>query len=146
MHKKIDQYLSEIEYVGSYEDHEYGAEELTDRMIDFFMVLDPDNLYDEQLDMYMNIMGDFDEYADMDDEEEDWDEEEMSEAPAAVRVKRDREQRRKARADYRKKKASIKLKAKQWRKKPAYKKYLRKKKIFKSRGKTSTGKRIRKFI
>ena len=57
MYKKIDKYLKEIEYVGSYEDSEYGSEELTDRMIDFFMILDPDNLYDEQLDMYMNIMS-----------------------------------------------------------------------------------------
>lgn len=142
MHKKIDKYLAEIEYVGEYEDHEYGAEELTDRMIDFFMILDPDDLYDEQLDIYMNIMGHFDSYADMEDDED----EEMSEAQATVRVKRDREARRERRADYRKNKSKLKLKAKMWRKKPAYKKYQKKKKIMKSRGKTARGQRIRKFI
>ena len=142
MHNKIDKYLSEIEYVGSYEDDEYGPEELTDRMIDFFMVLDPDNLYDEQLDQYMNIMGEFDSYADIDD---DWDEdEEMSEAPL-LRQKRDRVARRERKVEYRKKRSQLKTKAKAFRRSAAGKKYARKKKKMAKRGKTATGSRIRKF-
>ena len=144
MHKKIDQYLSEIEYVGNYEDHEYGDIELLDSMIDFFISLDPENLLPDQEERYIHIMDLFDSFADDEDDYEDDDE--LDEAPASIRVKRDREARRKSRAEYRKKKASIKLKAKQFRKKPAYKKYLKKKKRMISRGKTSTGKRIRKFI
>ena len=155
MYKKIDKYLAEIEYVGSYEDHEYGPEELTDRMIDFFMILDPDNLYDEQLDMYMNIMGDFDSYADDDeewddewvegDDEDDLGEETVNEAPPLLKQKRDRVARRERKIEYRKKKSALKVKAKMWRKKAAYKKYLKKKKKMAARGKTTTGKRIRKF-
>ena len=147
MYKKIDKYLKEIEYVGSYEDHEYGSEGLTDRMIDFFMTLDPDNLYDEQLDMYMNIMSDFDSYADDEDEEyeDDNDSEEMSEAVAAKKKKRDRVARLQRKAEYRKKKSALKTKAKHWRKTAAYKKYMKKKKKMASRGKTARGKRISKF-
>ena len=155
MHKKIEQYLAEIEYVGSYEDHEYGPEELTDRMIDFFMVLDPDNLYDEQLDMYMNIMGDFDLYA---NDEEDWDDEwvegdeeddlgegSVNEAPPLLKQKRDRLARRERKIEYRKHKSALKTKAKHWRRTAAYKKYLKKKKKMSIRGRTARGKRIRKF-
>lgn len=144
MHKKIEQYLSEIEYVGSYEEHEYGDIELLDSMVDFFISLDPENLLPDQEERYIHIMDLFDSFADEEDEE-DYDEE-MSEAPAKVRTKRDREARRQRRAEYKKKKSQLKLKAKLWRKKPAYKKYLKKKKRMISRGKTSTGKRIRKFI
>lgn len=155
MHNKIDKYLSEIEYVGSYEDHEYGSEQLTDRMIDFFMILDPDNLYDEQLDQYMNIMGDFDSYADDDsewddewvegDDEDDIGEGSVNEAPPLLRQKRDRIARRERKIEYRKKKSQLKTKAKSWRRTAAYKKYTRKKKKMAKRGKTSTGSRIRKF-
>lgn len=132
----LDRFISEIEYVGSYEDHEYGAEDLLDSMVDFFITLDPDDLYDEQEEMYMDIMGRFDSYAD---------DEDIEEASPILRKKRDRKARRKRKIEYMKKKSQLKTKAKSWRRTAAYKKYTRKKKKMAKRQRTSTGKRISKF-
>jgi len=77
--------------------------------------------------------------------EEEIDEDQIDEF-VAKKKKRDKIQRLQARRTYRKTKSKIKLKSARFRKTSGYKRYSRKKKRLGLRGKTSTGKRITKFI
>lgn len=155
---KIDKYLvGETEYRGSYDDGEYldsdeytldydtDDDELMSLMADFLMTIDPDILDDDQLDMYMEIMDEFDG-----DEDDDFvgvldDTEEVEEA-AAIRKRRDKGARRERKKEYRREKAKVKQSAKRWRKTAEYKKYQRKKKMMSKQGRTARGKRIKKFV
>ncbi len=132
---RIDNYFNEefgIDYV------EDG--DILEKMYDLIISLDPDKLSDENAD---NLVGIIDDLADRPAEE---DEEEMEEAIAAKRVRISPAAKRKRKKEYRKKRAKIRVKAKRYRKTAGYKKYQRKSKRLKKAGKTSTGKRIRKFI
>lgn len=118
-------------------------EEMFDRMFEFIVSLDPDenNLSEDQAETIMEMIEDIElEYEDL-NEEEDF----LDEAPAAKRIKRDRQAQRERRKKYRKNKAKLKMKAKRYRKSAKGKMMAKKAKRMKKTGKTSTGKRIRKF-
>ena len=167
--ERIEKYLNETQYRGTYEDGEYindtedvsydsdanyeedeeegitSDSELLNAMVDFLMTLDPDKLDDEQFEMYMEIMDQFDD--EEDDEEEEMDDGDFVEIDeAALRKKRDKAARRENKKKYRTKKNKIKLAAKIWRRSAEYKKYQRKKKMMSKQNRTARGKRVKKFV
>ena len=97
------------------------------------MSLDSENLTEDQIDEVTEII---DLVADDD----------MDEAFSAKKVKIRPSDKRKRRMEYRRKRAQIKLRAKKFRRTTKYKQYKRKRDRRKGQGKTSTGKRIRKFL
>ena len=90
--EQIDDYISEIDVDLD--------EELFDRMVDFIVSLDPDQLSEEQLEIVMDIIEDF-EFEDQEDVEEN-----MSEV--RYLKKTTRKERREAKIYRRKNKAKIK--------------------------------------
>jgi len=166
--ERIEKYLNETQYRGTYEDDEYiddtedvsydsdanyeedeeegitSDSELLNAMVDFLMTLDPDKLDDEQFEMYMEIMDQFDD--EEDDEEEIDDDELVGMDEAAIRKKRDKAARRENKKKYRTKKVKIKQAAKIWRRSAEYKKYQRKKKMMAKQNRTARGKRVKQFV
>jgi len=135
--KKLEDYLNDNDTTEYYPD---GDIFMMERMMDFIMNIDVDILSEEQAEEAMNII---DELADENlDEILDPTDEEVS----ARKVKIKPSDKRKRRIQYRKKRASLKLRAKKFRRTTKYKQWKRKKERKKSQGKTATGKRIRKFL
>jgi hypothetical protein len=130
--KKIDDYLNEDEDILDEEiDMLYDDAEIMDKMLDFIT-----NLEDLPEDKAVQVL----EIIELIDPEV------VDEAMAAKRVKIDRQAKRKRKREYRKQRAKMKMKGKKFRRTAKYKKYKRMKKRKAKSGKTSTGKRIRKFI
>ena len=124
---KFDSFLLEDEEIDI-------DEELMDKMLDLIMGLNDDSLSDEQADQISEII----DMIDPDDEE-------VSEV-YKKRVKRDLGAARTRRRAYRQKRSKMKLKARRYRRSASGKVTLRKAKRFKKHGRTSTGRRQRKFV
>ncbi len=118
-----------------------------------------DQLGDEQLVEYVEIIEavsekcskkheDDDDDDDDDDEDEDLDDEEKAkfEAMPAKKVRRDVVKKREASREHRKEKAKRKIEGKRKRKTSAFKRYKKKAKRLGKRGLTSTGSRKRTYI
>lgn len=134
--QKLENYLNEEN------DMEYSSEndiELMDRMVNFIMDLDSDNLSEDQIEEALDII---DELAE-DNLDDAFD---VEEAISAKKVKINPAEKRERRRKYRSQRAALKLRAKKWRRTTKYKQWKRKKERKKSQGKTATGKRIRKFL
>ena len=138
---KIENYLEEES------NDDYLPEEdiqLMDKMIDFIMSLDTENLTEDQIEEVTDLI---DEISDNNiDDIFDEDEDNIDELVQAKKVKISPALKRARRRAYRKNRAAIKLKAKKFRKTTKFKQWARKKKRRASQGKTATGKRIRKFL
>lgn len=137
--KKLEDYLSDNDSTEYYPNEDTV---LMDKMIDFIMSLESENLTEDQME---EMTGIIDELADdkLDDEIFD---DPTDEAVTARKVKIKPSDKRKRRMQYRKNRAGIKLKAKKFRKTTKYKQWSRMKKRKSSQGKTARGKRIRKFM
>jgi hypothetical protein len=134
--KKLEDYLEERESDDFYPEEDVS---LMDRMMDFIMELNIDNLSEEQSDEFFDIV---DNLADSNLDEMF----ELDEAISAKKVKISPQAKRERHREYRKKRAALKLKAKKFRKTAKYKQYMRAKKRKMRQGKTARGKRIRKFL
>lgn len=136
---RIENYLEE-----EAKNDEYLPEEdikIMERMADFIMDLDSDNLTESQIEKIMDL---FDELSESNID--DLFEEDIDEAFTAKKVKIKPSDTRKRRREYRKHRAALKLKAKKYRRTPKFKQWKRKSKRKAAQGKTATGKRIRKFL
>ncbi len=136
--KKLEDYINDKEADGS----EFFPDEdvaLMEKMMDFILDLDTESLSDDQI---IEITDIIDEVADapLDEAFDKMDE------FSARKVKIKPADKRKRRMEYRRNRAGIKLKAKKFRKTTKFKQYKRKREKKKNQGKTSTGKRIRKFL
>ena len=144
IHKRLEEYLNESE---SIDEDDYFTDidiAMMNRMVDFIMNLEAENLSEEQLDELTEIV---DLIADENiNEIFDEDEEEVDEAFSAKKVKIKPSERRQRRREYRKNRAALKMKAKKFRRTAKYKQWLRLKKRKAASGKTARGKRIRKFL
>jgi hypothetical protein len=132
------------DYLDNKDNDEYYPEEdaaLMDRMMEFIMNLDSDNLSEDEIDEVTEII---DSIADenLDETLED----DLDEAVAARKVKIKPSDKRKRRMEYRRNRAALKLKAKKFRRTTKYKQWNRMKKRKASQGKTARGKRVRKFM
>lgn len=137
--KKLEDYLNDKD------DTEYYPEDDTvmlDKMVEFIMNLDTENLSEDQIDELTDII---DEIAD-DTLDEVFDDEDVDEAIAAKKIKIKPSDKRRRRMEYRRHRAAIKLKAKKFRRTTKYKQWNRMKKRKATSGKTARGKRIRKFL
>lgn len=141
IHKKLEDYLSESEKVDEFLPEE--DTELMERMADFIMGLDYENLSDDQIEEMTDIVDDL---ADEDINEIFDEDDDIEEAIAAKKVKIRPSDKRRRRMEYRRKRAAIKLKAKKFRRTTKYKQWVRMKKRKAGSGKTARGKRIRKFL
>lgn len=136
--KKLEDYLNDKD------DTEYYPEDDTvmlDKMVEFIMNLDTENLSEDQIEELTDII---DEIAD--DTLDDAFDEDVDEAISAKKVKIKPSDKRRRRMEYRRKRAQIKLKAKKFRRTTKYKQWKRMKKRKATSGKTARGKRIRKFL
>jgi len=131
---KIDKFLID-------EDEDGPDDDLTEKMFDFILSLNDENLTAGQADQ----IGEIIDMIDPDDDDEEIDEDEMSEV-FKRRVKRDLPAARQRRREYRTKRAKMRLKAKRYRRSAAGKMTLRKAKRFGKFGKTSKGARKRTFV
>lgn len=150
--KKFENFLNEMipnyeYYISSNTDMDNINEKLYYEMIDFILdIYNNDNVIDEMSDIELNNI----EYLiqeiniNLIDDEENYDD--VNEALTIRRKRRDKILKRKRRQEYLKTKAQVKQKAKRYRKTASYKQYTRKKKKLSKFGKTSTGKRISKWI
>lgn len=138
--KKLEDYLNE-ETIDEYLPDD--DVKLMDKMVDFIMDLDTENLTEDQIDEVTDLI---DELSDSSVDEIFNDEEDVDEAFSAKKVKIKPSDKRKRRMEYRRNRAAIKLKAKKFRRTTKFKQWARKKKRKASQGKTATGKRIRKFL
>ncbi len=129
--QKLEDYLNDNEDMDDFFPDE--DTEMMDSMIEFIMGLDTESLSEDQIEEIVNII---DRVAD----------ENIDEAFSAKKVKIKPSEKRKRRMDYRRKRASLKLKAKKFRRTTKFKRYKRIKVRKARQGKTSTGKRIRKFL
>lgn len=137
--KKLENYLNDADST------EYMPDEDTammDRMMEFIMELNIDNLSEDQVDEITEII---DEIADSKLDGEVFDNE-FDEAVSARKVKIKPSDKRKRRMAYRRNRAGLKLKAKKFRRTTKFKQYKRQRDRKKSQGKTARGKRIRKFM
>jgi hypothetical protein len=137
--KNIDKYLEEKKAVGNADEDtdDLSLEEqddLMDLMLDLIFDLDEDQITDNQAGIINEIVDILDD-----------DDEELDEV-FKIRKRRDLGQKRKRRREYRRKKSSKKLRAKRYRRSAKGKITLRKAKRKGKFGRTSTGKRQRKFI
>jgi hypothetical protein len=137
--KKLEDYLNDSDSTEYFPDEDT---KMMDRMMDFIMSLDSENLSEDQVEEIIDII---DEVAD-DKLDEDVFEDDVDEAFSAKKVKIRPGDRRKRRMEYRRNRAALKLKAKKFRRTTKFKQYKRKRERKKRQGKTSTGKRIRKFL
>jgi len=128
---KINKYIDDIE-----EPEDDFDEEIMEKMFDFMSNLNPDQVPEDLSDDYVNII---DELAgeDVDD---------IGEGFAKKKVKIKVADKRKRKMEYRKNRAKLRLKAKKFRRTTKFKQYKRKSARKAKQGKTSTGKRQRKFI
>jgi len=133
--KKIEDYINDSEGDGEFFPDEDVA--MMEKMLDFILGIDTEILDEDQI---IEIADIIDEVADS-----PLDFDKMDEF-SARKVKIKPADKRKRRMEYRKKRASIKLKAKKFRKTTKFKRYKRKRDRKVRQGKTSTGKRIRKFL
>ena len=116
-------------------------EAMFDRMFEFIVSLDPEQLSEGQAADVMDIIEDIELEYDNGMDEED---EELDEA-APRRVKRNKQLRRVRSRAYRKVKSKRKMAAKRYRKSGKGKMMAKKSKRMKKQGKTASGKKIRKF-
>jgi hypothetical protein len=133
------------DYLDNKDNDEYYPEEDTkmmERMMDFIMNLDSDNLSEDEIDEVTEII---DSIAD-ENLDETLTDEDMDEAISARKVKIKPSDKRKRRMEYRRNRAALKLKAKKFRRTTKYKQWNRAKKRKAGQGKTARGKRIRKFM
>jgi len=128
--KKLEDYLNDRDNTEYFPDDDAV---LLDKMVEFIINLNSENLTEEQIDELTDII---DEIAD----------DELEEAFSAKKVKIKASDKRARRMEYRKHRAAIKLKAKKFRRTTKYKQWNRMKKRKMSSGKTARGKRIRKFL
>jgi hypothetical protein len=142
--EKIDNFLEEELDDSDYEFMEDA--DLMEKMFDLISNLDTEKLSDEQIEQATEITelvaGRIKPEGVEGAEKE---EEEVSEF-TAKRVRINRSVKRKRKKLYKKKRAKLKLKAKRFRKTAKFKRWKRLSKRKKKSGKTSTGKKIRKFI
>lgn len=135
------------DYLNDRDDTDYYPEDDTvmlDRMIEFIINLDSENLSEDQMEELTDII---DEFADDPlDDDAFGDDDDVEEAISAKKVKIKPADKRRRRMEYRKKRAAIKLKAKKFRRTTKYKQWTRMKKRKATSGKTARGKRIRKFL
>jgi hypothetical protein len=139
---QIDEYLDEKKAAqGDFESPEDlspdDQEDLMDKMLDLIFDLDEKQITDKQAAIITDIVDILD---DGEDDEKDLDE------VFKKRQRRDLGQARQRRREYRRKKASRKLRARKYRRSAKGKMTLRKAKRKGKFGRTSTGKRQRKFI
>jgi hypothetical protein len=139
---QIDEYLDEKKAAqGDFESPEDlspdDQEDLMDKMLDLIFDLDEKQITDKQAAIITDIVDILD---DGEDDEKDLDE------FCKKRQRRDLGQARQRRREYRRKKASRKLRARKYRRSAKGKMTLRKAKRKGKFGRTSTGKRQRKFI
>jgi len=128
--KKLEDYLNDRDNTEYFPDDDAV---LLDKMVEFIINLNSENLTEEQIDELTDII---DEIAD----------DELEEAFSAKKVKIKASDKRARRMEYRKHRAAIKLKAKKFRRTTKYKQWNRMKKRKMGSGKTARGKRIRKFL
>lgn len=135
--KKLEDYLNDNDDTEFYPENDT---ELMDKMVEFIINLNTENLTENQIDELTDLI---DEIADdsMDDVFDD-----VEEAISAKKIKIKPSDKRQRRMDYRRHRAAIKLKAKKFRRTTKYKQWARMKKRKASQGKTARGKRIRKFL
>lgn len=129
--KKLEDYLNDDEKLDEFlPDEDIN---MMDKMMDFIMNLDTEKLTEDEVDEVTEII---DQMADSN----------IDEAFSAKKVKIKPQEKRRRRMDYRRKRAGLKLKAKKFRRTTKFKRYKRIRDRKKRQGKTSTGKRIRKFL
>ncbi|MBW2966333.1 hypothetical protein KY342_04485 [Candidatus Woesearchaeota archaeon] len=135
--QKLEDYLNDRDSTEYYPDEDVS---MMDRMVEFIMNLNTDTLSDDQIEEAADII---DELADenLDDALGD-----VDEAITARKVKIKPSDKRKRRMEYRRNRASLKLKSKKFRRTTKYKQWKRAKKRKAGQGKTARGKRIRKFM
>ena len=127
---KLDNYLNDTD------DDDFFPEEdivMMEKMIDFLMELDTENLTEEQIEEVSDII---DQIADNN----------IDEVFSSKKVKIKPQDKRRRKREYRKKRSQFKLKAKKFRRTTKFKRWKRMKDRKKTQGKTARGKRIRKFL
>lgn len=141
--KNIDKYLSEKKATGDSDNFETpddlspeNQEDLMDLMLDLIFDLDEKQITDSQADIITEIVDILDDDEDNDSVDEVF----------KIRKRRDLNLKRTRRRQYRRKKSSRKLRAKRYRRSAKGKLTMRKAKRKGKFGRTSTGKRQRKFI
>jgi hypothetical protein len=130
---KIEKYLQEQEDISTEEANYLNDDALLEKMYNFITSLDPDKLTDMEAGELVDII---DELAGENDDELD----------EIKRVRISPADKRKRSKAYKKNRSKIKISAKRYRRTAGYKRYKRKSKRMSRTGKTSTGKRVRKFI
>lgn len=119
-------------------------EDIFDRMFEFIISLDPEQLTEEQASEVMDIVEDIELIYEDINEDEEYDDVLDEATPKRVRI--NRAARRKRKMLYRKKKAKLRRMAKRYRKSARGRMMAKKAKRMKRRGKTATGRRIRRFV
>jgi len=144
---KLDTLLGNRNDNGMYGVTAKDDDQIFDRMFEFIISLDPEQLSEGQAETIMNIIEDVEmEFDGVDEdgiEEVDEDEDDLDEAPK--RVKRNRSAARKRAKSYRRNKSTRKRAAKKYRKSSRGKQMAKKSKRMAKRGKTASGKRKRTF-
>ena len=144
--EEVEEFLDDLE--NSYYNDETGEEDNTDSLILIQVLRDTLEMLDrDQLEVVLNsLYTQFDEWGD--DYEDDDNNYEIDENldEAAKKIKRDKNKRRISRKKYKRNRASVKRKSKIYRKSASYRRYTKRKKVKSRQNKTSTGKRIRKYI
>ena len=130
---KITNYLEEQEDISTEGANYLNDDALLEKMYNFITSLDPDKLTDMEAGELVDII---DELAGEDDDELD----------EIKRVRISPADKRKRSKAYKKNRSKIKIAAKRYRRTAGFKRYKRKSKRMSRTGKTSTGKRVRKFI
>lgn len=135
--KKLEDYLNDEDSSEYYPEQDV---ELMNRMLEFIIDLNTDNLSDDQVDEVLDII---DTLADenIDDALED-----IDEGFSARKVKIKPSEKRERHREYRRNRAALKLRAKKYRRTTKFKQWKRRSKRKARQGKTATGKRIRKFL
>ena len=132
IYDRITHYLEEQEDISTDRASYLEDDALLEKMYKFIISLDPDKLNDMEAGELVDII---DELAGEEDEIDE-----------IQRVRISPADKRKRSKAYKKNKSKIKIAAKRYRRTAGYKKYKRKSKRMSRTGKTSTGKRVRKFI
>jgi len=116
--------------------------DLFENMLDFVLELDVESLNDDQVAQLESVVSQIEKYVDDADDSSD----DLDEAVPARRVRRDLKKKREGARARRRKKIQLKLKARKFRKSAKGKQLAKRQKRMSKLGKTSTGKRKRKFI
>lgn len=144
--EKIDKEINQL----TEQDEEY-YDEVVEKMLDFIMSLDTENLSEEQLDMIEDIIDMLDpdeneEIPDVTDEDELEEELDNVDEVFKKRVRRNLSKKRQRRREYRRKRAQVRVKARKYRRSAIGKRRARRAKRYGKIGRTSTGKRMRKYV